>query len=89
MRPKLLNANGDYISYISYSTAIKWKYVKLVRFDNLVASNTPKLADNMSAVVISSVLMATLSMATTRGAGTATSTAGSAVKSGLSKILRR
>lgn len=53
------------------------------------AYNIPKLADNMSAVVISSVLMATLSMATTRGAGTATSAAGSAAKSGLSKILRR
>ena len=54
-----------------------------------VAYNIPKISDNMSAVVISSVVMATVSMAATRGAGQGASAAGSAVGSGVRKILGR
>lgn len=54
-----------------------------------VAYNIPKISDNMSAVVISSVVMATISMAATRGAGQGASAAGSAVGSGIKKMLGR
>ena len=54
-----------------------------------VAYNIPKISDNMSAVVISSVVMATVSIAATRGAGQGASAAGSAVGSGVRKILGR
>jgi len=53
------------------------------------AFNIPKLADNMSSVVISSVLMATLSMAATRGAGMATSGAAGAASSGVKRLFKR
>jgi len=54
-----------------------------------VAYNIPKISENMSAVVISSVIMATVSMAATRGTGQGVSAAGSAVKSGIRKVLGR
>ncbi len=54
-----------------------------------VAYNIPKISDNMSAVVISSVVMATVSMAATRGAGQGASAAGSAIGSGIKKMLGR
>jgi len=53
------------------------------------AFNIPKLADNMSSVVISSVLMATLSMAATRGAGMAASGAAGAASSGVKRLFKR
>jgi len=53
------------------------------------AFNIPKLADNMSAVVISSVVMATISMAAKRGGGTAASATAGAIKSGIRKLLGR
>jgi len=54
-----------------------------------VAFNIPKLADNMSGVVISSVLMATFSMASQRASGAAVSAGAGAAKSGAGRILRR
>jgi len=54
-----------------------------------VAYNIPKISENMSAVVISSVIMATVSMAATRGTGQGVSATGSAVKSGIRKVLGR
>ncbi len=51
--------------------------------------NIPKLADNMSGVVISSVLMATFSMASHRASGAAVSAGAGAAKSGAGRILRR
>ena len=54
-----------------------------------VAFNIPKLADNMSAVVISSVVMATISMAAQRGGGTAASATAGAAKSVIRKLLGR
>lgn len=53
------------------------------------AFNIPKLADNMSSVVISSVLMATLSMAATRGTGGATAGAAGVAKSGARRLIGR
>ncbi len=54
-----------------------------------VAFNIPKLADNMSGVVISSVLMATFSMAASRAGGSTLSAGAGAAKAGAGRILRR
>lgn len=53
------------------------------------AFNIPKLADNMSGVVISSVLMATLAIGAQRAAGGGTSVAGKGIGAGLKKLLGR
>lgn len=53
------------------------------------AFNIPKLADNMSGVVVSSVLMATLAIGAQRAAGGGTSVAGKGIGAGLKKLLGR
>jgi len=53
------------------------------------AFNIPKLADNMSGVVISSVLMATLAIGAQRAAGGGASVAGKGIGAGLKKLLGR
>jgi len=53
------------------------------------AFNIPKLADNMSGVVVSSVLMATLAIGAQRAAGGGASAAGKGIGAGLKKLLGR